>query len=295
VITRGGDPKYAGSNIATNFNAWSGSVKDFPVMIDFVDNRSLIPIWELVQDAEKRAKLQSAYPAFCAAKAYKYEHRAEQYLVGRYVALHKIYDDHGTHAKKDVSFARPETGDQWHYLGWVAYPGKGGAVGEALIVKELVRGALADITGWDQVWSDHGSGNRQNFYTWKANASNPTEYKVLGDFFTHLSATKPDISGMKAVHEHCLARGKIGAQIWNDHGTGANQDGSLWEVLPENDSGISIRAFMASGTKNGPAQREIFVLKKSAIFFESPHQDDPTTTDHMIKRANVPLLLIHQN
>ena len=53
-----------------------------------------------------------------------------------------------------------------------------------LLVKEIEPNTvMAPVVNWERVWDDHGSGKSHDCSLWRGVASDPVEYKVIGDFF----------------------------------------------------------------------------------------------------------------
>lgn len=69
IIVKGGDPAKAGNvqdgsgEPAESYNAWAASVPDFMSISDIADN-GMVPIYELVDDVERRAMLETAWKTY---------------------------------------------------------------------------------------------------------------------------------------------------------------------------------------------------------------------------------------
>lgn len=156
-------------------------------------------------------------------------------------------------------------GSGWFYLGPCATSSTK-QIDQGLIVKEIVPGTLADITEWKLVWSNAGSRSVNNYSLWRG-VPPSTDYVVLGDFFVR-SADPPtfdEYKGMKAVHKDACAVSTCGKRIWKDSGSGAKQDGAVWEILDgENHELLSPGAFIVSNDYRR-LERTVFALNAKKI------------------------------
>ena len=119
-----------------------------------------------------------------------------------------------------------------------------------IVVKEIVPGTLVDVVDWPgrQVWNDAGSGASADLALWQG-VSPSLEYICLASFFTRshkkpspaLTALTKDI---KAVHINALGPAYAKFEIWTDRGSGAKQDGAVWQVGTTKDV-IETGAFVA--------------------------------------------------
>jgi len=278
ALTRGGTTSAAGQ-LPTDMTAWADSVPKQAVMVDFVDSNSLIGIWQLAADPNRRNQIHDAYAAFCNANQYKFNLQNGPFLEFRKVPLLNVpWSDHGSGAAKDISVGRPDKLDSgWYYLAPIAYGGTEGGhynqpTGTITVVREIVPGILQDITDWEPVYDNRGAGSKKPWFSmWRGTTGDPN-FKVLGDFFRgpvpdNGKPTAADTAGLKAVHSICLTQGAIGNQIWNDQGSHANMWGSAWEIVAHG-GGEAERAFVANGAFNTsgwdkPTNRELWVLSTS--------------------------------
>ena len=125
----------------------------------------------------------------------------------------------------------------WHFLGPAATNGSNDAVG--IIVKDNSSDGsiLRPIGDWVKVWDD--SGSRKSFEPvthalWRGvpRYEDRDNYVVLGGFFVH-NNKKPaagECAGMKAIHKDFLKIAQAGREVWNDAGTGAKNDGAVWDI-----------------------------------------------------------------
>ena len=133
----------------------------------------------------------------------------------------------------------------WYYLGPAASNGSNDCVG--VIVRETSYDkALAPIVDWEKVWDDSGSGKPTDYSLWRGVAQD-LDFIVIGGFFVR-SKNKPlseDTAGMMAVHKDLVVDVWPGQQIWNDAGTGAIQDGAVWDISTKgNEHAVNTGAFV---------------------------------------------------
>ena len=122
----------------------------------------------------------------------------------------------------------------WHYLGPAATNGSNDAVG--IIVKDNSSDGsiLRPIGDWVKVWDDSGSGKSNDYALWRGvpRDEDRVHYIVLGGFFirSHNKPTTGESAGMKAIHKDFLKIAQAGREVWNDAGTGAKNDGAVWDI-----------------------------------------------------------------
>ena len=64
-------------------------------------------------------------------------------------------------------------------------------------------------------------------------AEDKTQYRALSDHFAREDDTdKISFDNAGCVNEKLLVKAAYGKQIWADHGSGANDKGSVWAVVP---------------------------------------------------------------
>jgi hypothetical protein len=66
----------------------------------------------------------------------------------------------------------------------------------------------------------------------------PAGYVVLGDIFhyNYPPDREETFDNYVCVREDCVTPVPIGPELWNDKGTGAREDGSMWMVLDGTDN-----------------------------------------------------------
>jgi hypothetical protein len=136
------------------------------------------------------------------------------------------------------------------YLGPIATSQKTAPSG--YIVKELVSGILGKVGGWSQVWNDRGSGKKTDFALWRALEANP-DYISLASYFTRSwdPPTGDPTYFIRTVKADVLLPVKADYELWNDHGTGADEDGAVWQLKETQEAAIP-GAFVAVRGYNNP-------------------------------------------
>ncbi|KND04553.1 uncharacterized protein SPPG_00278 [Spizellomyces punctatus DAOM BR117] len=277
--TTGGSPGLGGDSFPEHANDWAKSVIDYIAFVDFLDFNSLQPIWGLASTPARSDALHKAFAEYCEKYQEHYVVDSGPYLRAKVVPLSYIqYTDRGSGSRSDLSVCQADIGGGWYSLGQIAFPNYNTPSGRTVVVQEIVpnSGALADVASWQRVWDDHGSGKSGNYNLWRGLASNPVDYAVLGDFFRgdvgdQNPPSAAEANGIKAVNIKCLTPAQIGSKVWDDTGTHASDDGSVWNIIPREQTiaalDPSISPYFASAKNHSPPQRDVYVLKKSAVVF----------------------------
>lgn len=172
----------------------------------------------------------------------------------KYTNVHQNrWDDNGSGGDIDVTFWHPVAGsDGWYPLGSYIRADysnvntlKDAAV---VIVKDQGTGnALAPPTDFTLIWTDAGSGADRDGAIW--NPICPVDFVGLGSIGT--SGGKPSTEDMRCVAERFTARASAGSMVYNDNGTGADSDLSIYQIatpdLPTK-SGLGNKAPMTTET-----------------------------------------------
>ncbi|TPX67399.1 hypothetical protein SpCBS45565_g03827 [Spizellomyces sp. 'palustris'] len=277
--TTGGSPGLGGDSFPQHANEWATSVIDYIAFVDFLDYNSLQPLSSLASTPARRDALHAAFAAYCEKYQEQYIIDSGPYLRAKVVPLSYIqFTDRGSGAKSDLSVCQADIGGGWYSLGQIAFPNYNTPSGRTIVVQEIIpnSGALADVASWQRVWDDHGSGKSGNYNLWRGLASNPVDYAVLGDFFRgdvgdQNPPSAAEANGIKAVNLKCLTPAQIGSKVWDDTGTHASDDGSIWNIIPRDQTisalDPSLSPYFASAKNHSPPQRDVYVLKKSSVVF----------------------------
>lgn len=201
-------------------DSWAASVKSQQVLCDLGD-RKPIPIWTLVQNAERAKALEAAAGPYL-------EERRKQLPVPRApvglklvktTALRPLFTDSGMRCIRDLTIYEPErrAGQQncW-FLGHVAEGHYGNNRLSTFMVRDTDKNGLALASPEDcrLIWKDTGSGLDRDWSLWEMVP--PENYVALGHVFSP-SHAKPDLSNFRCVHRELLAEAKLTESIWSNH------------------------------------------------------------------------------
>jgi hypothetical protein len=144
----------------------------------------------------------------------------------------------------DLAVYKPKLPQGYFWVGQTANKKEG------ILVRDLVPGALAPPLGFDLVWNDAGSGLKHEYALW--NIVPPPHYRPLGAIARLRTSgwnppSGPEIEGLRCVHESLCTKARTDPEglIWNDAGTHARADGSVWPILPLEGTGIPAHTFIA--------------------------------------------------
>ncbi|MCP3097858.1 Vps62-related protein [Myxococcus sp. K15C18031901] len=171
-----------------------------------------------------------------------------------------IYDDHGTGATNDVSVWRPDLSQSpgFFSLGDVAMPNRG----QAPVTTFLVRGEgdlLARPTDYLRTWRDTGSGGTHDVSFWEPVA--PSGYTCLGHVAV-LGYSKPSTDLIRCVRSEYVLPANP-AWVWDDSGSGANDDIGVWQAVARDHRGLPASTFVSRPSHGDTGGSRYWVLNKS--------------------------------
>ena len=175
----------------------------------------------------------------------------------------RIVSDKGSGAKMNLSVYKPVTEPGWYWVGQ-----SGNREDKLIMVKPLVPGAVAPPLTYKRAWGDWGSGKEFGYSLHNIVAR--SDYCSLGGI-ARLGKGRTDwnppsakeVERLVTVHKSLCTEGTIGGRIWNDAGTGATADGSIWEIKPKNNEGIDAAAFYCQNSHLKPPENlKVYVIKK---------------------------------
>ncbi|WP_435260545.1 Vps62-related protein [Streptomyces sp. 1222.5] len=185
----------------------------------------------------------------------------------------KIYDDSGTGADDDVSVWRPQqqAAQGFWSLGDVAMDSHDEAPRNAFLVKEEGT-VLAPPTDYREVWDDRGSGGDIDGSIWEP--ISPAGYTCLGAVATN-GYTKPSLNAIRCLRSDLTILGK-GSKVWDDAGSGADEDVSIWQADARDYTGLTSSTFHASSSHSAPSSSPYRVLdkRKTSLFSAVAEQGD---------------------
>ena len=146
----------------------------------------------------------------------------------------QIYKDNGTGAAKDLAVFSPVIPTGYYMVGHFAQQDHSTFMkGTVPLVKPLVDGAIKPPLDFEQVWNDKHSGGAQDVSFWRVIP--PPGYVAVGDVI-NLGYCPPESlrQTYACIKADLVVQGKIGPEIWDDKGSGADEDGSVWAIQPIN-------------------------------------------------------------
>jgi hypothetical protein len=210
-----------------------------------------------------RTKVRSASPNF------QFNGQA---LELRYVKqFDPVWNDSGSGANYDGAFYKPVVPPGYDVIGYYGQGDYGATRGAVAVVKELVPGALAQPTGYQAVWTDSGSGSNRDGAFWRPIP--PDGYVCLGDVVTGYDFGKgyapPSPDAIRCVRREYTAPAKIDRGIWNDTGSGADGDVSVWHLVPGVHGGVYLGTLTSVGGSYSPPSQPVYTLRESVVTGES--------------------------
>lgn len=168
-----------------------------------------------------------------------------------------ICSDKGSGADGDISIWRPKPSDDYLIIGDYAQGNYQPASGVSIVVKEINEDPssplLKPVKAWSLVYTDQGSGGDYDWSLWAAVP--PDGYVAIGMVGT-LGYSAPSIPTYRCVRRDLVTATSATIQIWNDHGSGAHNDVSVWAI-----EGVA-NAFVAQANYN-PFSGSVYRLKSA--------------------------------
>ncbi|KAF9027301.1 hypothetical protein BDZ89DRAFT_1066963 [Hymenopellis radicata] len=162
----------------------------------------------------------------------------------RVIFVNKVTDDAGS-GGTGISVWRPNLENGWFYLGQGTDSQNFAPFG--VIVSALETDALRDVDSWERVWTDAGSGSPRDYSLWRGVPQTRTTS-------TNAEWAPPDSAqtyGIKAIRRDLLVSDAT-AKVWDESGTGATNEASVWETVGL--SGIRTGAMIPMPSHNKPPQ-----------------------------------------
>ena len=176
--------------------------------------------------------------------------------------LFKIWTDRGSGADRDISIYRPvNVPSEYRSLGDVAVPAPE-YPGIAFIGKKIKNDAFQDPLHFYPIWNDRGSGADWDVTFYRPVCSDG--YVPLGDVAVRNHNTYPNKHDAVCVKRAYVVLGKW-KFIWNDRGSGADRDVSVFEAIPRDSQGLGVLA-MSAVTHHGAMDKPAYVLNGYLVF-----------------------------
>lgn len=148
------------------------------------------------------------------------------------------WDDQSSGAYKAVSLWRPSTTSnelsQYFALGDIATThyrniNQRKVVAVVSDANRINGTALRPPEDYHRVWKDTGSGARNDFSIWRPLP--PQGYVALG-LVCGVGYDKPSRNAVRCVRADLVVKAQCGQLIWDDKGSGATKDFSIWSITP---------------------------------------------------------------
>ena len=172
-----------------------------------------------------------------------------------------IWKDSGSGADMDGAVWQARNyQSEYCSLGDVATGSHSSPTDKAVLVSQRKSGALVNPSSFSLVWNDRGSGADDDVAIYRMNA--PSGYTCLGAVAVRNHSTQPD------KQKYCCVRNEYVVQAdtvhtWNDKGSGADNDVSLWTVIRAGGDayGIDAGTFIGVSGYSRPAASAAHLLK----------------------------------
>ena len=153
------------------------------------------------------------------------------------------YKDSGGGGDYDGSFWEPKVPAGYKPLGQIASndPHYRAPAGMAIVRLAGAGSALAYPVDFEGIWWDKGSGAEMYGLMWRPIP--PPNYVSLGTVLGINNWDKPALTSVVCVRKDLTVEGTVGDWIYDDSGTGADQDGSAWKIVAP-PGAIDLRAFI---------------------------------------------------
>lgn len=155
------------------------------------------------------------------------------------------YADHGTGAKARLSTWKPEVPPGFFKLGDLATAGHGRPDGIVIVVRPIDVDAVSAPDDYERIYADNGSGGAQDGSFWKPVCT--IGYVGLG-LIAQGSHRKPSLSEMVCVQRKYTTFARVGDRIWDNKGSGARQQVTVWDVEPAPIPPLSRATSLTSGS-----------------------------------------------
>ncbi|KUJ11218.1 uncharacterized protein LY89DRAFT_239696 [Mollisia scopiformis] len=218
------------------------------------------------------------------------------------VTLTTAYDlrwsDKGSGGKKDASFWHAKSQGDLRPLGTVALQGYDDPNNRraALLIGPHGQASVAPPIRYDQVYNDKGTGSNRDGSIWRPVA--PASYHALGDVVA-AGYNAPSLDDIWCVRSDLVTAGKFSDLVWDDHGTGGDNDVSIWDVQPrdahfEADKvPFSGDTFISANNYSAPnnALAKALLVDVPAHIFEGGSREAPRLTSKVAPSASTALEL----
>lgn len=189
------------------------------------------------------------------------------------------WDDQGSGGNYNGSYYHPVTSNGFFplgSLGFFGYSNPNGIWGVMVVKAKAGSDALAHPTDYILVYNDAGSGANDNGSFWTPVP--PPGYKAMGTV-AQMGWGKPSLTDVVCVREDLTMSGEAGEFIWNDRGTGANNNFGSFKIAqpvigPHENAYLSTGTFVGWNYYEKPSTHPVMnVLNvKLPMLAETPYQ-----------------------
>ncbi|KAJ6554222.1 hypothetical protein B0H19DRAFT_1152904, partial [Mycena capillaripes] len=177
----------------------------------------------------------------------------------------QMANDTGSGARLDIatwapcSLSKDDPNYEWFYLGQTVSSSYD-EIPDMWIISGI-HGSLAPVSRWEKVWDNSGSRSEHDLALWRGVSDDPN-YVVMGGILStnagHAPPTAEQTDRIMAIRRDLLIE-DTAELVWNDAGTGATQDGSVWKT--RGDTGVPLNFMIPVDGHASPPQNECFSLK----------------------------------
>lgn len=174
--------------------------------------------------------------------------------------LNLVWKDSGSGADDDISIWRAGSVPGGYYrIGDVAIGNHHGNT-YAIVVKALASDVLKKPNGYSKVWDDSGSGADDDVAFWRPTP--PGGYVCLGDVATNSHSSAPSTDLIRCVKSEYTVQVE-GQWVWDDSGSGADDDAGVWEPAMSGRTGYEHPRVMRTRDNHDMGGLSFFVLDSS--------------------------------
>ena len=175
-----------------------------------------------------------------------------------------IWHDQGSFADEDIAIYRAKEQTGYYSLGDIA-EGKYSPPDFVFMVSAQKHDAIKKPDSFRQVWKNEWSYGDSAVAFWRPVC--PHNYVPLGDIVVADLKKEPSANNIMCVKDMYTANGSW-KKIWDDKGSTASEDVTVWRAVAETESGQGILA-MSSVSSHGSIDGTAYVLKSDSIEFST--------------------------
>lgn len=179
-----------------------------------------------------------------------------------------LYDETGTGANTEVSLWRPVISEGYALLGDMVVQGHDAPTASAFGLLDE-RGVVEPPAGFELIWQDTLSGGFNDVSIWNPIA--PLGYVCMGSVAV-AGYVEPQVDHLRCVHASLVQPG-LSALTWDDAGSGAAWDATLWSCIPGGAedpaaAGLGVGSFITRRHASDPGINRCMTLRPEAVTVE---------------------------